>query len=311
MPSWARCGGRAERLVVKPKHIRRAEVISYRRSGVYTVLTVSAPGIAEQVRPGNFVSFSVGGEESGLLLRRAFSVLRAEERGVYGATVDVLVAPTGCGTRWLARRRPGDMVDVAGPLGRPFRLPKSPANAVLVAGGYGVAPLIGLAVALRARGCRVDFAVGASNADRLFGVLDAKRNSTIARVLTEDGSLGERGRVTDVLPGLMERANSEVAYACGPMGMLAAVAELAAQRGMPSQVAVEESMACGFGVCMTCVLPVAGADGTTRMVRSCVEGPVFEGESVRFADVGTVPADVYGAAGSPGEGEPEPYSGDA
>ena len=116
----------------------------------------------------------MGGEESGLLLRRAFSVLRAEERGVYGATVDVLVAPAGRGTRWLARRRPGDMVDVAGPLGRPFRLPKSPANAVLVAGGYGVAPLIGLAVALRARGCRVDFVVGASNADRLFGVLDVE-----------------------------------------------------------------------------------------------------------------------------------------
>ena len=298
-------------VVVKPKHIRRAEVISYRRSGVYTVLTVSAPGIAEQVRPGNFVSFAVGGEESGLLLRRAFSVLRAQERGVYGGTVDVLVAPSGRGTRWLARRRPGDMLDMAGPLGRPFPLPKPPANAVLVAGGYGAAALIGLAVALRARGCRVDFVVGASTADRLFGVLDVKRNSTISRVLTEDGTLGERGRVTDVLPALMTRVNCEVVYACGPMGMLAAVAGLAAERGIPSQVAVEESMACGFGVCMTCVLPVVGADGTTRMVRSCVEGPVFDGGAVRFADVGTVPADVYGAAGSPGERELEPCPGTA
>jgi dihydroorotate dehydrogenase electron transfer subunit len=79
------------------------------------------------------------------------------------------------------------------------------------------------------------------------------------------------------------------------MAMLRAVSDIATARGIPCQVAVEESMACGIGVCMTCVLPVVGQDGLTRMVRSCVEGPVFLGDRVRWDDVGTVPADAVGA----------------
>jgi dihydroorotate dehydrogenase electron transfer subunit len=79
------------------------------------------------------------------------------------------------------------------------------------------------------------------------------------------------------------------------MGMLEAVAHVATEEGAYSQCAVEEAMACGIGVCMTCVLPVIGDDGVTRMLRSCVEGPVFRGDRVRWADVGTVPADALGA----------------
>jgi dihydroorotate dehydrogenase electron transfer subunit len=93
----------------------------------------------------------------------------------------------------------------------------------------------------------------------------------------------------------MARSGTEVVYACGPMPMLRAVTTVAARLGVPAQCAVEESMACGIGVCMTCVLPVVGDDGRTRMVRSCVEGPVFSGDRVRWDDVGTVPADTVGA----------------
>ncbi|MSV78032.1 MAG: dihydroorotate dehydrogenase electron transfer subunit, partial [Actinobacteria bacterium] len=110
-----------------------------------------------------------------------------------------------------------------------------------------------------------------------------------------DGSLGERGRVTDVLPRIIERSDSAVLYACGPMGMLQAVAKTAERYGIHSQCAVEESMACGVGVCMTCVMPVIGDDGQTRMVRSCVEGPVFRGDRVRWSEVGTVPDDTIGS----------------
>ena len=92
--------------------------------------------------------------------------------------------------------------------------------------------------------------------------------------------------VTDVPPGA---ARTDVVYACGPMAMLRAVGAVAAVDGLPCQVAVEESMACGIGVCMTCVLPVVGDDGVTRMVRSCVDGPVFPADRVRWDDVGTVP----------------------
>ena len=114
-------------------------------------------------------------------------------------------------------------------------------------------------------------------------------------ITTEDGSLGDVGRVTDVLPAILERTKAEVIYACGPMGMLSAVATLAPHFGAHSQCAVEEAMACGIGVCMTCVLPLKGDDGVTRMVRSCVEGPVFRGEQVRWGDIGTVPLDTHGA----------------
>jgi len=184
---------------------------------------------------------------------------------------------------------------VVGPLGRPFALPKDPVSCALVGGGYGSAPLFSLADHLRARGCRVDFVLGAASEDRLFGVLEAKRMAQSVAITTEDGSLGDRGRVTDVLPGLMRRATTDVVYACGPMGMLAAVVDLARAQGAHSQTAVEEAMACGTGVCMTCVLPVVGDDGVTRMVRSCVDGPVFRGDAVRWADVGTVPEGTWGA----------------
>ena len=271
------------------------EVLSVKRVGAYQQMTVVAPGVAEQTRPGHFLAVQVGGPESSMLLRRAFAIYDVQERGVYGGTVTFVFAVHGKGTAWLSQRKPQDKLDVVGPLGKPFRLPKAPVTATLVGGGYGSAPLLPLATALRERGCRVDFVLGAGSADRLFGQLDAKRMSSSLAVTTDDGSVGERGRVSDVLPQVLERSGSEVVYACGPMAMLRAVSDLAAGRGIPSQVAVEESMACGIGVCMTCVLPVVGEDGLTRMVRSCVEGPVFLGDRVRWDDVGTVPADAVGA----------------
>jgi dihydroorotate dehydrogenase electron transfer subunit len=273
----------------------RGEVLSIRRVGAYHQLTLVAPGVAEQVRPGHFVAIAVGGETSAHLLRRAFSVYRTQDRGVYGGTVDIVFAEHGAGTRWLARVRQHDSIDVVGPLGKPFALPKEPVPCTLVGGGYGSAPLFTLAEQLRERGCRVDFVLGAATEARLFGVLEAKRMSQSVAVATEDGSLGETGRVTDVLPEVLSRTKADVIYACGPMGMLAAVADLAARFGAHSQCAVEEAMACGVGVCMTCVLPVIGDDGVTRMVRSCVEGPVFRGDAVRWADVGTVPEDTRGS----------------
>ena len=275
----------------------QGEVLSVKRLGAYQEMTVVAPGMAELTRPGQFVAVQVGGPESSMLLRRAFAIYDVKERGLYGGTVTFIFAVHGKGTAWLSGRRKGDKLDVVGPLGKPFPLPKDPLTATLVGGGYGTAPLLPLATALRERGCRVDFVLGAATADRLFGTLDAKRIGQTLSVTTDDGSAGERGRVSDVLPGVLAKSRSDLVYACGPMGMLRAVADQAAEHGVPSQVAVEESMACGIGVCMTCVLPVVGDDGRTRMVRSCVEGPVFLGERVRWDAVGTVPADAVGAPG--------------
>ena len=271
------------------------EILAIKKVGAYQAVTVIAPGIPELTRPGHFLAVQVGGPESSMLLRRAFAIYDVKERGVYGGTVEFVFAVHGKGTAWLASRRPQDKLDVVGPLGKPFRLPKTAVNVTLVGGGYGSAPLLPLARALRERGCRVDVVLGAGSADRLFGFLDAKRMADSIAVTTDDGSIGTRGRVSDVLPGVLDKSRADVVYACGPMPMLRAVAELAAERGIPSQVAVEESMACGIGVCMTCVLPVVGDDGLTRMVRSCVEGPVFLGDRVRWDDLGSVPGDAVGA----------------
>jgi dihydroorotate dehydrogenase electron transfer subunit len=274
----------------------RGQVLSLKRVGAYFHLTLVAPGVAEGTRPGQFVALAVGGEASSMLLRRSFSIYRVRPSGVYGGTVEIVFAVSGPGTAWLSRRHPADPVDVVGPLGRPFALPKEPVPCVLVGGGYGSAPLFLLAEQLRGRGCGVHVVLGAADHGRLFGVLEARRAAQSVVVTTEDGSVGVRGRVTDPLPGLLDRVGAAVVYSCGPMAMLAAVTRVAAAHGAWSQTAVEESMACGVGVCMTCVLPVEGDDGVTRMLRSCVEGPVFRGERVRWECLGSIPAGTYGAS---------------
>ena len=273
----------------------KGEVLDVRRAGAYHVLSITAPGIPESFRPGHFVTIGIGGEESGLILRRAFAIHQVQSRGVYGGTLDVVVGVNGKGTRWLSERRRHDNLDIVGPLGKPFMLPKEGVPCVLVGGGYGSAPLFMLAEQLRERGCRVDVVLGASTEEKLYGVLDIKRVSSMLTITTEDGSSGVRGRVTDVLPDIMERNDSAVVYACGPMAMLAAVASIASEYRAYSQCSVEEAMACGIGICMTCVLPVIGDDGVTRMVRSCVDGPIFRGDLVRWDDIGTIPADALGA----------------
>lgn len=273
----------------------RAEVLSNKIVGSYHHLVFVAPGVAEKAKPGHFVAIAVGGPETSMLLRRSFSIYRVTPRDRYGGTVEIIFAVAGKGTQWLADLRPHDCFDVVGPLGRPFSLPKDPANVLLVGGGYGSAPLFALAESLRGRGCRVDLVLGAGRADRLFGQIEGRRSATRLIVTTDDGSAGVAGRVTDVLPDLIVRDEIEVIYACGPMGMLKAVAALAHEHGIVSQCAVEEAMACGVGVCMTCVMPVRGRDGKVRMTRSCVDGPVFEGSAVLWDAVGTVPAEAVGA----------------
>jgi dihydroorotate dehydrogenase electron transfer subunit len=273
----------------------RGEVLDVHRAGRYHVISMTAPGIPDQAKPGHFLTLSIDGEASALLLRRAFAIYSVNTTGVYGGTLEIVVSAHGLGTQWLTGLRRHDPIDIVGPLGRPFAIPKDPVSCVLVGGGYGSAPLYMLAEALRARGCRVDVVIGGASEDRVFGALEIKRVSSNLTVVTEDGSVGERGLVTDPLGEALDRTQPAVVYACGPMGMLQAVAAMATERQIYSQCSVEEAMACGIGVCMTCVLPVIGQDGATRMVRSCVEGPVFRGDRVRWADVGTIPADTVGA----------------
>jgi dihydroorotate dehydrogenase electron transfer subunit len=293
-------GGRIQVTVTHPVAARSdsgplqalAEVVLIRPVGDYFHLTLGVPGVASRVRAGQFAALAVGGPESAMLLRRGFSIYRADPDA---DTVEIVLAVHGKGTAWLAALRTGDVVDVVAPLGRPFELPDEPGPCVLVAGGYGSAPMFGLADRLRDGGCAVHMVVGAATESRLFGVAEAQRVADSVAVTTEDGSVGATGRVTDVLPELIRHMQARTVYACGPMAMLRAVSVVAADLGAASQCAVEEAMACGVGVCMTCVLPVIGDDGVTRMVRSCVEGPVLRGDRVRWDDVGTIPEGTWGS----------------
>ncbi len=270
-------------------------VLTTRRVDAYHALTVVAPGIAERYRPGHFVSVAVGGPYTSMVTRRALSI--HDVKSDYGGTVELVFTVRGAGTAWLAERRARDTLDLVGPLGRPFPLPRDPVHCVLVGSEYGSAVLFPLADALLARGCRVDFVLGGAGAERVFGAMRARRMAETTTLTTEDGSLGLRGKVTDALPSVIADTRADAVYACAPMETLRAVTAVAMEFDIPVQVAVEESMACGIGVCMTCVLPVIGDDGATRMVRACAEGPVFRGERVRFEDVGTIPFDALGAPG--------------
>ncbi len=273
----------------------RGTVLNVRKVDAYHAITIVAPGIAARFKPGQFVALAVGGPDTSMVLRRTFSIY--DVRPDHGGTVEFVFAAGGPGTRWLAERRARDVLDLTGPLGRPFPVPRDPVSCLLVGGGYGSAPLFALADRLRERRCSVDFLLGAAGGDRIFGALTARRTGRSATITTVDGSLGVRGIVTDMLGQVIHEARTDVIYACGPMPMLRQVTALARRYDIPVQVAVEESMACGVGVCMTCVLPVVGSDGITRMVRSCVDGPVFRGEQVRWDDIGTIPFDAFGAPG--------------
>jgi dihydroorotate dehydrogenase electron transfer subunit len=203
--------------------------------------------------------------------------------------MELIVAPHGQGSKWLCSQAEGAEVDIVAPLGTAFGIPTEPINALLIGGGYGSAPLFGLADVLKSRGCKVDMLLGASVGSKIYAPMEGKRSVNSLKIYTEDGSMGETGRVTEQLLDIVRDRNIDVIYSCGPMAMLSAITALVAGTEVIHQCAVEESMACGVGICMTCVLPVRNEDGSTSMLRSCIDGPVMDGSNVRWDLVGKVP----------------------
>jgi dihydroorotate dehydrogenase electron transfer subunit len=269
------------------------EVLARKRTGPYWTLSFAAREIAERARPGQFVQIGVRAQSA--LLRRPFSIANVSRQGPVAGTVDVVLDAHGPGTEWLATVGPRDVIDVVGPLGTSFPLPQRKVNTLLVGGGYGTAPLFFLAEQLTRKGLRVDMIVGAATGERILGAIEAKRLSASVTFTTDDGTFGTQGRVTDVLDEVARTTRTGVVYACGPNPMLNAVSARCVELGLPVQVAVEERMACGIGVCFTCVLPMRGSDGLVRMKRSCIDGPVFNGAKVAWDvsryDLGASPPD--------------------
>ena len=260
----------------------RATILSNRRLGAYHQLIIEVGDLVKQVKPGNFIAISVGGEFSRMVLRRAFAISRINERG----TIELIISPYGSGSRWLCSQPEGAFIEVILPLGNAFGIPTEPVAALLVGGGYGSAPLFGLAEVLKNRGCRVIMALGASSAAKIYAPIEGKRAATLLKIFTEDGSAGEIGRVTDSLFEMIKEHDIRVIYSCGPMPMLQAVSEIAASADIAHQAAVEESMACGVGVCMTCIIPAKDEKGEIKNLRSCIDGPVMDGEVVQWHLVG-------------------------
>ena len=261
-----------------------AEVMANRPlSTDYNVLALAAPAIAAMASPGQFVMIKAGrGHDP--LLRRPFSVFEVlrDERGA-PLGISLLNKRVGVSTGLIYTAQPGQRVLCLGPLGRPFSLVDRPADAWMVAGGVGLAPFAALAGALRARGVGCVLFYGARSAAELFH-LDFFRNLGVELMLTtEDGSLGEHGRVvTPFERRLASRpAGAPVmVYACGPEGMLAATAKIAARHGRPCQISVERIMGCGLGGCYSCVVPMRTDQGGFHYVRSCITGPVLPADRV-------------------------------
>lgn len=266
-----------------------ATVLANKRVGQYHQIVLGIGDLVKTCRPGNFVAIKVGGDSSKMILRRAFAISRVLESVSFGGTMELIVAPHGTGSKWLCSQIEGSEIDIIAPLGTAFGIPTEPVNALLVGGGYGSAPLFGLAEVLKARGCKVDMILGASTGGKIYAPMEGKRSVNSLKIYTEDGSMGEQGRVTEPITDLVANREVDVIYSCGPMAMLRAISEITSGTDVVHQCAVEEAMACGIGICMTCVLPVKDGAGQISMLRSCIDGPVMDGSLVQWQLVGQVP----------------------
>ncbi len=242
----------------------------------YHLLEFDCPQIAAAAQPGQFVHIRVTAKWDPLL-RRPFSVMRTnKDQGSF----QVLMRTVGRGTQMLAEAQSGTEFDILGPLGNGFTLPGPEGEVVLVAGGIGVAPLIFLATVLHepnsyryARGL-----FGARSEDDLCCWLELSGVCDEFTAVTEDGSAGDQGLVTDYLPPQLERGAGCV-YACGPALMLAEVARQCQGAEVPCYVSMEQRMSCGVGACLGCVIPTH-ASGTQRYQRVCKDGPVFDAQII-------------------------------
>jgi dihydroorotate dehydrogenase electron transfer subunit len=255
-----------------------AEVVSNTRLAPdYNVVALAAPAIVERAAPGQFVMIRTA---AGLdpLLRRPFSIfeyLRDDLGRIQGLTI--LNKRAGVGTTLLYDARPGDRLSVLGPLGRPFVPVHASGEAWMVAGGVGLAPFASLAEALAREGTPMTLFYGGRTSRDLYYESFFERLGTRLVLTTEDGSRGERGRVTAPLARELAargKATPVTIYACGPTPMMRAVADLGGAAGSTVHVSLEPVMGCGMGGCYSCVVPIRQRSGS-HFVRSCIEGPVF------------------------------------
>lgn len=240
---------------------------------------VEAPEIASSAQPGQFITVQC----EGLLLRRPFSIHQvvSYEREAKQSQIALLFHVVGKGTLWLSQCQRGDEIDVLGPLGNGFTIQASSRNLLLAAGGIGIAPLIFLAQHVSSQHS-VTLVHGASTAAQLYEQCVPPEVRFIP--MTEDGSAGKKGIVTDILPDFLGWADQ--IYACGPVDMYKAMAEMSLRNAgsklkmRKCQVSLEMRMGCGIGACYGCTI------NTKRGLKQvCRDGPVFELDDILWEEV--------------------------
>ena len=240
------------------------------------LMNVKAPEIAALAHPGQYVMVRCG-EGYDMPLRRPLGINRISKDGI-----SLLYSVVGRGTEWLSQRKAGEPVDLFGPLGNGFEVYPSSRNLLLIAGGVGIAPLLALAEHARAKGLKFRLIIGEKNAAKIYPerLLPPGIKAVIT---TEDGSLGQKGMVTDILPQFVSEADQ--VFVCGPLPMYQAIAKMGKKLGKkPTQVLLETVLGCGVGACLSCSIETKRG---RKLV--CKDGPVFEFRDIIW-DKMTAPA---------------------
>jgi dihydroorotate dehydrogenase electron transfer subunit len=274
-------------------HVRAAVIENVPLARDTYRVRLACPDIARRVVPGQFLMVRLPGTDDPLLGRPlALYDTWLDEAGV-PAGVDVVYLVVGRMTRRLARVRSGDALEVWGPLGNGFA-PHDVEHLVMVAGGIGQTPF--LALGREAAGGRqygspprtgprvgkATLCYGVRTGELLAGAEDFRAAGIDLRVSSDDGSVGRPGLVTTLLDETLDEFGAESCRiaCCGPERMMEAVAELAANRGVPCELSLETPMACGIGICFSCVAKVRQPDGSWDYKRTCVEGPIFDARKI-------------------------------
>jgi dihydroorotate dehydrogenase electron transfer subunit len=244
-------------------------------------LTLSSSLICNKAKPGNFVHVRVSQIDSPLL-RRPFSIHKLKRSK---NCFEILFKVIGPGTEILSKVLPGESLDVLGPIGNNFTLPKKQQEIMLVAGGMGIAPLWFLLHGLMGRvgKGKLTFFLGCKNKEELLYVESLKSLGINLVIATDDGSAGRKGQITEVFLKEMKKRGKDLknvaSYSCGPQMMLKRMSYIAGRLDLFCQVSLETHMACGMGACWGCVVKLK--DGNYRRV--CVDGPVFDAREMDWA----------------------------
>ncbi|MEI7830419.1 MAG: dihydroorotate dehydrogenase electron transfer subunit [Prolixibacteraceae bacterium] len=224
------------------------------------------------IEAGQFANILVD-KSSNVFLRRPFSIFQAD----YNCnTISVLIKAIGEGTKCLANSEVGESLSVIFPLGRGYTVPKEKSKVLMVGGGVGIAPLMLLSASLSKEGHQIEILIGAKRAEDLV-LLDEFSQYGLVHTTTEDGSHGSQGFVTNHSLLQQEIKLFDMIYTCGPEPMMKAVAKLAHSNNIPCEVSLENTMACGYGVCLCCVTETIQGH---RCV--CTDGPVFDIKQLKW-----------------------------